>query len=190
MGSPREDALPHSSLIQGGHRAPTRSVIARPILDSCEGRDCHHHGYPVHQGRVPHVARRYLIDEHPAGWSYLGGDFTKPAGFVERPGRFDDGRNQCDCHGNRHDPPTPLITQGRPPSSPTTATSSATSGSPCSSTAPAGAWSGAPRSPGQPSPTGTTSTTACAGKGSTRRCGTPSTRPARILDRKTYKEQQ
>jgi hypothetical protein len=102
----------------------TRSVIARPILESWEGRYCHYDGYPAHQGRVLHeavtghfagdveAARHYLIDQHPTGWSFLGGDFTKPAGFMEAPGRFDEGRNQCYCHGDRDDPPAPLITEG------------------------------------------------------------------------------
>jgi len=59
------------------------------------------------------AAHRYLIDDHPAGWSYLGGDFTKPTGFARRIDRFADGRNQCYCHGDRDDPAAPLIGQQR-----------------------------------------------------------------------------
>jgi len=124
------------------------------------------------------AARRYLIDEHPAGWSYLGGDFTKPAGFVDGAGRFDDGRNQGYCHGDRHDPPAPLITEGA-------AAEFADYGyvlgdqrltvlvSRAGGLLERGAevaWSA--------SPTGTTSTTACGGRGGIRRCGSPSTNPA------------
>ena len=49
-----------------------------------------------------------MIDQHPAGWSALGGDFTVPPGY--RIGHDpQDLRNQCYCHGDRHDPPrTPL----------------------------------------------------------------------------------
>ena len=72
----------------------TRSVIARPTPDDgfC-GTYCHNDGYPAHQGRIlfdavtshfdgdPDAARYYLIDQHPAGWSVLGGDFTVPPGY-------------------------------------------------------------------------------------------------------------
>ena len=99
----------------------TRSVIARPSSEGgFHGIYCHYDGYPAHQGRVlfeavighfggdTDAACIYLIDQHPAGWSVLHGDFTTPPGY-----RFstdpDDRRNQCYCHGDRHDPPrTPL----------------------------------------------------------------------------------
>jgi hypothetical protein len=95
----------------------TRSVIARPTPEGgfC-GTYCHYDGYPAHQGRIlfdavtghfagdPDAACRYLIDQHPAGWSVLGGDFTIQAGSDRQTLR-----NQCYCHGDRHDPPrTPL----------------------------------------------------------------------------------
>jgi hypothetical protein len=49
-----------------------------------------------------------LIDQHPAGWSVLQGDFTTPPGY-RLPTDPADLRNQCYCHGDRHDPPrTPL----------------------------------------------------------------------------------
>ncbi len=97
----------------------TRSVIARPTGEGWAGRYCHADGYPDHQGRVlfdavtghfagdVDAACRYLIDEHPAGWSALGGDFAQPPGFqaVGDPG----GRNQCYCHGDRDEPPEDLL---------------------------------------------------------------------------------
>jgi hypothetical protein len=95
----------------------TRSVIARPRPDGgfC-GTYGHYDGYPAHQGRVlfeavtghfggdPDAACRYLIDEHPAGWSVLYGDFNTPPGYQHHP-NHDDRRNQCYCHGDREDPP-------------------------------------------------------------------------------------
>jgi hypothetical protein len=175
---PRENAaLPRSSLLQAGPSRcpPARSSPARP-LDGWEGRYCHY-DYPAHQGRVLHeavtgsfagdveAARRYLIDEHPAGWSYLGGDFTKPAGFVEGLAASTTAATSATATAIATTSPPRSSPRARRSSSPTTATSSATSGSPCSSPAPAVSWSAAPRSPGQPSPTGTTSTTACGGEG-------------------------
>ena len=72
----------------------TRSVIARPTPEGgFHGTYCHYDGYPAHQGRVlfeavtghfggdPDAACSYLIDQHPAGWSVLGGDFTVPPGY-------------------------------------------------------------------------------------------------------------
>jgi hypothetical protein len=95
----------------------TRSVIARPTPEGgfC-GTYCHYDGYPAHQGRIlfeavtghfggdPDAACTYLIDQHPAGWSVLHGDFTTPPGY-RRSTDPDDLRNQCYCHGDRHDPP-------------------------------------------------------------------------------------
>ena len=99
----------------------TRSVIARPSPEGgFHGIYCHYDGYPAHQGRVlfdavtghfggdTDAACTYLIDQHPAGWSVLHGDFTTPPGY-RLPTDPDDRRNQCYCHGDRHDPPrTPL----------------------------------------------------------------------------------
>jgi hypothetical protein len=101
----------------------TRSVIARPTPEGgFSGTYCHYDGYPAHQGRILFdgvtghfagdidAACRYLIDEHPAGWSVLGGDFTIPAGF--RAGRHpQDLGSQCYCHGDRHEPPRPPLTE-------------------------------------------------------------------------------
>jgi hypothetical protein len=101
----------------------TRSVIARPSPEGgFTGAYCHYDGYPAHQGRVlheavcghfdgdPEAACRYLIDEHPAGWSVLHGDFAAPPGYRRHPDP-DDLRNQCYCHGDRHDPPRPVTDQ-------------------------------------------------------------------------------
>ncbi len=97
----------------------TSSIIGRPTPQGWEGRSCHYDGYPDHQGRVlfeavighfagdVDAARSYFIDDHPAGWSQLGGDFTKPTGYLAS---GHDDRNQCYCHGDSHDPPSPLIT--------------------------------------------------------------------------------
>jgi len=100
----------------------TRSVIARPAGDGWQGRACHYDGYPDHQGRVlfdavtghfagdVNAACRYLIDEHPAGWSFLGGDFTQPPGFHAAGNAG--GRNQCYCHGDRDEPAESLLDPG------------------------------------------------------------------------------
>jgi hypothetical protein len=99
----------------------TRSVIARPTPDGgfC-GVYCHYDGYPAHQGRIlfdavtghfggdPQAACQYLIDQHPAGWSVLYGDFSVPPGYQHHPDPGDR-RNQCYCHGERHDPPRPPL---------------------------------------------------------------------------------
>jgi hypothetical protein len=99
----------------------TRSVIARPHPDGgFSGNYCHYDGYPAHQGRVlfeavtghfagdPDAACAYLIDQHPAGWSVLYGDFSLPPGYQHHPDPTDR-RNQCYCHGDRHDPPRPPL---------------------------------------------------------------------------------
>ena len=100
----------------------TRSVIARPTPEGgFGGTYCHYDGYPAHQGAIlfdavtshfdgdPDAACYYLIDQHPAGWSVLGGDFTVPPGY--RTGHDpQDLRNQCYCHGDRQEPPRPPLT--------------------------------------------------------------------------------
>ncbi len=101
----------------------TRSVIARPSPDGgFSGTYCHYDGYPAHQGRVlfdavighfagdPDAACHYLIDEHPAGWSVLHGDFNTPPGYQHYPDPTDQ-RNQCYCHGDRADPPQRPFTE-------------------------------------------------------------------------------
>ena len=148
----------------------TRSVIARPSPDGgfC-GTYCHYDGYPAHQGRVlfeavtghfagdPDAACQYLIDQHPAGWSVLYGDFSARPGYQHHPAP-DDRRNQCYCHGERHDPPRPPLDadSARTPPGSTTPTSSIPTASRCSSTTTAGSrW---PSLPGPTAPTGRPST--------------------------------
>ena len=75
---------------------PDRSSPAPPPR-AARRRLLHYDGYPAHQGRIlfdavtghfagdPDAACSYLIDQHPAGWSVLGGDFTVPPGFRGRP---------------------------------------------------------------------------------------------------------
>jgi hypothetical protein len=101
----------------------TRSVIARPTPEGgFYGTYCHNDGYPAHQGPIlfnavtghfagdPDAACRYLIDEYPAGWSVMGGDFTIPAGFRTGHDPQDLG-NQCYCHGDRQESPRPPLTE-------------------------------------------------------------------------------
>jgi hypothetical protein len=78
----------------------TRGVIARPVGDGWEGVFHHWDGMPKRLGKTlwglyhGHFAkniddmRRYLITEHPGGWSTIVGiwgpcDFTKAPGWVE-----------------------------------------------------------------------------------------------------------
>ena len=61
-----------------------------------------------HFGGNTDAACTYLIDQHPAGWSVLHGDFTTPPGY-RRSTDPDDRHNQCYCHGDRHDPPRPRL---------------------------------------------------------------------------------
>ena len=102
--------------------SPGSSWPARPTPEGgFHGNYCHNDGYPAHQSRIlfdavtgyfdgdPDAACRYLIDQHPAGWSVLGGDFTVPPGY--RTGHDpQDLRNQCYCHGDRQEPPRPPLT--------------------------------------------------------------------------------
>ena len=103
----------------------TRSCIARAEGDGWSGRYVHSDGYPTWRGaelwKLWHTVfdgdieamLHCLIDEHPAGWSHLSGDWKKPAGFVERMNKpanlswrdwFDSFGPACFCHGDRHEP--------------------------------------------------------------------------------------
>lgn len=88
----------------------TRSAIARQTPSGFTGVYHHWDGYPTALGNTlfslfnGHFKRdlnamlKYLIDEHPAGWSTINGaDFTLKPGFGER------SRPQCYCHGTRHE---------------------------------------------------------------------------------------
>jgi endonuclease/exonuclease/phosphatase family metal-dependent hydrolase len=120
----------------------TRAIIGRVNADGSDGwagRYHHWDGYPSGLGQrlyflwLTHFVgdtaamTKYLIDDHPAGWStILTGDFNQPAGFLEygvehegEPPRndFDAHRKweeaqgpQCYCHGDRHEEASPLET--------------------------------------------------------------------------------
>jgi len=104
----------------------TRSVIARPTAAGFQGRYVHWDGYPSgvgrqiyglfqgHFGKDFDRLQRVLLDEHPAGWSSLSGDWTKAPGFAEDPrntdgpGKADDLSHAedgptCYCHGERQE---------------------------------------------------------------------------------------
>lgn len=89
----------------------TRGCIARRTNTKAgpgfKGRYHHWDGYPSGLGKTlfklynGHFKKdlkamlKYLIDDHPAGWSTINGaDFTKPPGS-------DSGGPSCYCHGDR-----------------------------------------------------------------------------------------
>jgi hypothetical protein len=167
----------------------TRSVIARPIPEGgFHGTYCHYDGYPAHQGRVlfdavtghfagdTDAACSYLIDQHPAGRSVLHGDFTTPPGY-QHPTDPNDRRNQCYCHGQRHDPPRPPLDTSRPePPGSTMPMSSHPTG--CRSSP---AWTAAgSQSPNRPGPTPRTGTRSTA---TPTTCAASTDRPVRADDR-------
>lgn len=100
----------------------TRSLIGYDPAGTGTGaryRYCHSDGYPSGNGRVlfdmcrhfngdPHAMGRYLVNEHPGGWSSLGGDPTLPGTFAipdatENPDGFERAlaANRCYCHSGR-----------------------------------------------------------------------------------------
>lgn len=100
----------------------TRSVVAFKTPDGrFIGRYCHFDGYPsgvgktlfdayrAHFGRDLAKLRKFLIDDHPAGWSSLtGADFSKRPGYTDPVKRINRRANtperaQCYCHGDRHE---------------------------------------------------------------------------------------
>ena len=110
----------------------TRSVIARPTAAGFQGRYIHWDGYPSgvgqqiyglfqgHFGMDFGRLQQVLLDEHPAGWSSLSGDWMKAPGFAEDRGSTKDlstaedpsdaedlitGEDgpACYCHGERHE---------------------------------------------------------------------------------------
>ena len=113
----------------------TSSIISRPTPQGWEGRSCHYDGYPHHQGRVlfeavtchfaaeVDAARRYFIDDHPAGWSQLGGDFTRLTGYLAAGRTTATSATATATATTRRPRSTPTAT-GSP--APTTATCSAT----------------------------------------------------------------
>lgn len=94
----------------------TRGIIARPTEgDGFIGRYHHFDAYPTGLGKAligffhshPILAGvEILLDEHPAGWSSIIGDWSKEPGFVEmsNPNREElRDRPQCYCHGDRNE---------------------------------------------------------------------------------------
>lgn len=92
----------------------TRSVIARSTGSGFKGVYHHWDGYPsglgatlfeLFNGHFKHdsgAMLKYLIDDHPAGWSTINSaDFSQPPGFEEA-GFKTDGPH-CYCHGGRHE---------------------------------------------------------------------------------------
>lgn len=72
----------------------TRSIIAKPVGDTWEGRYVHWDGYPTGVGKALFEAfgkfesveamREALIDAEPVGWSILCGvDLTQPARWTD-----------------------------------------------------------------------------------------------------------
>jgi hypothetical protein len=93
----------------------TRGCIARKTAGGFAGRYHHWDSYPLGLGKMlwdlyhDHFNRdldrmlAVLIDEHPAGWASIDGDWRQPPGFgVEGP--------RCFCHGGRTDSES-LITE-------------------------------------------------------------------------------
>lgn len=98
----------------------TRCIIAQETAGGWEGRYCHFDGYPKgigvtlynafdgHFGRDLQALQKFLIDDHPAGWSGLVDcDFSKKPGYTDD---TDDDRPRCYCHGQRREQAT-LFTQ-------------------------------------------------------------------------------
>ncbi len=85
--TPRPTSAPCADARPGGKECPS-SLAPRPkagkpatatpmAIPPTKGRVLHEAVTGHFAGDVE-AARRYLIDEHPAGWRHLGGDFTKP----------------------------------------------------------------------------------------------------------------
>ena len=92
----------------------TRSIIAKETENGWGGRYHHWDGYPAGVGATLYTAYnghfekdiekmlKFLIDDHPAGWSTIvHADFSKEPGF--NIGLDDEGppAPQCYCHGSR-----------------------------------------------------------------------------------------
>lgn len=94
----------------------TRGAIARPTAaGGFEGRYHHWDSYPTGLGRSLFDVRKrffggdteamlkYLIDDHPAGWSSIcGADLTVEPGFNEQVGGFGASCIECGKDGNAH----------------------------------------------------------------------------------------
>ena len=105
----------------------TRSCIARPIeTGGFQGRYVHWDGYPSGVGRDVYdlfnrpvkkggFGRNFtrltkaLLDNHPAGFSHIHGDWTASVGWGENKACAKQSAStdpvECYCHGERHDEP-------------------------------------------------------------------------------------
>lgn len=100
----------------------TRGAIARPHGDGWQGRYHHFDSYPSGLGKDLHdlyhghfrgnlvEMQKVLIDEHPAGWSTLAGDWECEPGY-------DTAGPRCYCHGSRSEDPMNVL-ECRCPSDP------------------------------------------------------------------------
>lgn len=106
----------------------TNALVVSDLSGHLQGVSVHWDGYPSHLGRVLHTMcsehfdsdptamAAYLIDEHPGGWSSLGGDPGNTAGAGDEPMPDDpEGReaymtaNRCYCHSKgSEDPGEPM----------------------------------------------------------------------------------
>lgn len=102
----------------------TRSVIARATGEMrFEGRYHHFDGYPEGLGKglwdayhghfQQDLGRmlKFLIDDHPAGWStILGADLKLKPGYTDYRTE-DEGKRRasCYCHGGRHEEAQPIV---------------------------------------------------------------------------------
>ncbi|MEY9909772.1 hypothetical protein ABIA35_006015 [Catenulispora sp. MAP12-49] len=89
------------------------SVIARPNSAGFAGRTVHTAGPPEYViglltwlyhgpfGRDLDAMQRFLINEHPGGWSQLGDDPTADTGW-NNDKQFGRDGFVCYCHGDRH----------------------------------------------------------------------------------------
>lgn len=93
------------------------SIIARPTPTGFAGRYVHNDGHP--DMRLPLLRAlyagpfagdldamlRFLVDDHPAGWSQLGLDVHGDTGFTNPCIRVGDNTPRCYCHGDRNETP-------------------------------------------------------------------------------------
>lgn len=93
------------------------SIIARPTASGFAGRYVHNDGHPGMRmallrdlyagpfGRDLEAITRFLVDEHPAGWSQLGPDPAVDTGWNNQRSSIGYRHFICYCHGDRHEEP-------------------------------------------------------------------------------------
>ncbi|WP_407563358.1 hypothetical protein [Streptomyces sp. 184] len=97
------------------------SIIARPRgANGFEGRYVHNDGHPAIRVPLLHALHagpftgdvdamtRFLIDEHPAGWSQLGPGPAADTGWINPMPPIGDRNFRCYCHGDRAETPLTL----------------------------------------------------------------------------------